>query len=513
MQPAGSSSSSGHEPHTPVSLENRFNDALSRDSHSSISTPASQRRAATIADALMSQPQQLLTPPASPMASKPATAPMSSATTLERSGGKQRSSHASAARAALVTRTPEPLSQLYSLSGCGGEAPHEGDRRELRERLDVQRSMVLMEQLEEERAAHAATREHLIAENEAQVRELDQLEAALKAERLAHEAERAAAQSSALEEEKKRRESESAAMQRELASLGAAAGARAADAEAARLEAERAREELEVTRRTLQRVGQGGKLDKFVAVVGDLLDEPVRASFATWRLQAGLTPSDVAPPADTITATDGGDAAVTTPTAQERRGAATLIAQRFEGVKARCGSRASWIFWLVAVLVLAAGRSALLAASQNASAAASAPPDMLQVGGRGTGRGGKSAGGGAEAVGRFGRNFNQKLDAGKMGGEGGARMGTAQGSRKDRRRGKDRNEPPQEIEQASTLGGLLAPGVLPDAPVSLALSVASWIAAAIGLRRAGWQWPLMGGALVALGVQEVVENIAALLGG
>ena len=50
-------------------------------------------------------------------------------------------------------------------------------------------------------------------------------------------------------------------------------------------------------------------------------------------------------------------------------------------------------------------------------------------------------------------------------------------------------------------------------PVQLCAAAVAWMAAACGLRRAGWRWPLLGGALVALGVQEVVETLIVLLDG
>ena len=49
------------------------------------------------------------------------------------------------------------------------------------------------------------------------------------------------------------------------------------------------------------------------------------------------------------------------------------------------------------------------------------------------------------------------------------------------------------------------------APTHLALAAASWCAAAAGLRRCGWRYPVVGGALVSLGVQEVVETVSAIL--
>ena len=44
------------------------------------------------------------------------------------------------------------------------------------------------------------------------------------------------------------------------------------------------------------------------------------------------------------------------------------------------------------------------------------------------------------------------------------------------------------------------------APIQLLLALAGWAVAAVGLRRGGWRYPVLCGALVALGTQEVVEK-------
>ena len=68
---------------------------------------------------------------------------------------------------------------------------------------------------------------------------------------------------------------------------------------------------------------------------------------------------------------------------------------------------------------------------------------------------------------------------------------------------------------SSVLATVLAPfleTVIPVAPIHVILSSCTWAAAAIGLQRAGWRWPCAAGALVSLGMQEVVEEMVALVG-
>ena len=43
------------------------------------------------------------------------------------------------------------------------------------------------------------------------------------------------------------------------------------------------------------------------------------------------------------------------------------------------------------------------------------------------------------------------------------------------------------------------------------LAIASWLSAGLGLRRIGWRYPFCGGALVALGMQEVVDVTVSVL--
>ena len=52
-----------------------------------------------------------------------------------------------------------------------------------------------------------------------------------------------------------------------------------------------------------------------------------------------------------------------------------------------------------------------------------------------------------------------------------------------------------------------------NSPAQLVLALAAWGAAALWLHRAGWRYPVIGGALVALGTQEVVENVASFIEG
>ena len=51
---------------------------------------------------------------------------------------------------------------------------------------------------------------------------------------------------------------------------------------------------------------------------------------------------------------------------------------------------------------------------------------------------------------------------------------------------------------------------LPAAPTQLVLAFVSWVSAAVFLRRTRWRFPVCGGALVALGMQEVAETLAVV---